>query len=389
MNFLGIMNFKEKIFGHKDLVSIGSANLLGNGISAIFWFSLASLINPEEYGQIHYFLAIAGMAQLLSLISTTNALQVYVAKNIKIHSTLFFISIIAGIVSSLVVFLFFSRTDTSLLVLGYIIFELSNGFLLGKKLFSNYAKFFLTQKILTVIFGLGLYFTFGVDGIIFGLVLSYVPYIWILVNEFRNTRIDFSLLKPRKGFLINNYGINISGAVGGQMDKLIIAPILGLELLGNYSLAIQFLVILLLLPTTVFKYLLTQDSSGKNTKNLKKNTIFASVGLATFGIVILPMIIPILFPNYIDTVIAIQIISVAIIPSTIGIFYDSKLLSIEKSKFLVIGKGIGLFTMISGFVILGPIYGIIGLAVTLVVSSCLQTLVVIIASKTIRYEEKH
>ena len=389
MNFFGIMNFKEKIFGHKDLVSIGSANLLGNGISAIFWFSLASLINPEEYGQIHYFLAIAGMAQLLSLISTTNALQVYVAKNIKIHSTLFFISIIAGIVSSLVVFLFFSRTDTSLLVLGYIIFELSNGFLLGKKLFSNYAKFFLTQKILTVIFGFGLYFTFGVDGIIFGLVLSYVPYIWILVNEFRNTRIDFSLLKPRKGFLINNYGINISGAVGGQMDKLIIAPILGLELLGNYSLAMQFAVILMLLPTTVFKYLLTQDSSGKNTKNLKKNTIFASVGLATFGIVILPMIIPILFPNYIDTVIAIQIISVAIIPSTIGIFYDSKLLSIEKSKFLVIGKGIGLFTMISGFVILGPIYGIIGLAVTLVVSSCLQTLVVIIASKTIRYEEKH
>ena len=389
MNFFGIMNFKEKIFGHKDLVSIGSANLLGNGISAIFWFSLASLINPEEYGQIHYFLAIAGMAQLLSLISTTNALQVYVAKNIKIHSTLFFISIIAGIVSSLVVFLFFSRTDTSLLVLGYIIFELSNGFLLGKKLFSNYAKFFLTQKILTVIFGFGLYFTFGVDGIIFGLVLSYVPYIWILVNEFRNTRIDFSLLKPRKGFLINNYGINISSAVGGQMDKLIIAPILGLELLGNYSLAMQFLVILLLLPTTVFKYLLTQDSSGKNTKNLKKNTFFASIGLATFGIVILPMIIPILFPNYIDTVIAIQIISVAIIPSTIGIFYDSKLLSIEKSKFLVIGKGIGLFTMISGFVILGPIYGIIGLAVTLVVSSCLQTLVVIIASKTIRYEEKH
>ena len=389
MNFFGIMNFKEKIFGHKDLVSIGSANLLGNGISAIFWFSLASLINPEEYGQIHYFLAIAGMAQLLSLISTTNALQVYVAKNIKIHSTLFFISIIAGIVSSLVVFLFFSRTDTSLLVLGYIIFELSNGFLLGKKLFSNYAKFFLTQKILTVIFGFGLYFTFGVDGIIFGLVLSYVPYIWILVNEFRNTRIDFSLLKPRKGFLINNYGINISSAVGGQMDKLIIAPILGLELLGNYSLAMQFLVILLLLPTTVFKYLLTQDSSGKNTKNLKKNTIFASVGLATFGIVILPMIIPILFPNYIDTVIAIQIISVAIIPSTIGIFYDSKLLSIEKSKFLVIGKGIGFFTVISGFVILGPIYGIIGLAVTLVISSCLQTLVVIIASKTIRYEEKH
>jgi len=383
------MNFRERLFGQKGIMSIGFANFFGSGIAAIFWFYIASSLGPEEYGIIRYFLAIAGMAQLASLFATPNAITVYVAKNIRIHSTLFFISIILGIASSLVVFLFLYRVDTSLLVLGYIIFELANGFLLGKKLFSDYAKFFLTQKILTVIFGLGLYFAFGVDGIIFGLVLSYVPYIWILVNEFRNTRIDFSLLKPRKGFLINNYGINISSAVGGQMDKLIIAPILGLELLGNYSLAMQFLVILLLLPTTVFKYLLTQDSSGKNTKNLKKNTIFASIGLAVFGIVVLPMIIPILFPNYIDTVIAIQIISVAIIPSTIGIFYDSKLLSIEKSKFLVIGKCIGLFTMISGFVILGPIYGIIGLAVTLVVSSCLQTLVVIIASKTIRYEEKH
>ena len=388
MNFFGIMNFKEKIFGHKDLVSIGSANLLGNGISAIFWFSLASLINPEEYGQIHYFLAIAGMAQLLSLISTTNALQVYVAKNIKIHSTLFFISIIAGIVSSLVVFLFFSRTDTSLLVLGYIIFELSNGFLLGKKLFSNYAKFFLTQKILTVIFGLGLYFTFGVDGIIFGLVLSYVPYIWILVNEFRNTRIDFSLLKPRKGFIINNYGINISGAVGGQIDKLIIVPLLGFELLGNYSLAMQFLIILLLFPTIVFKYLLPMDSSVKNTKNLKKISILVSIALATFGIVVLPMIIPILFPKFIDSIVAIQIISVVVIPTTIGVFYESKLLALEKGKFPIIGKSIGIIIVVVGFLTLGPIYGMIGLAVTFVVSGLLETIFVIIASKTINYKEK-
>ena len=382
------MNFKEKIFGHKDLVSIGSANLLGNGISAIFWFSLASLINPEQYGQIHYFLGIAGIAQLLSLISTTNALQVYVAKNIKIHSTLFFISIIAGIVSSLVVFLFFSRSDTSLLVLGYIIFELSNGFLLGKKLFSNYAKFFLTQKILTVIFGFGLYFTFGVDGVIFGLVLSYVPYIWILVNEFRNTRIDFSLLKPRKGFIINNYGINISGAVGGQIDKLIIVPLLGFELLGNYSLAMQFLIILLLFPTIVFKYLLPMDSSGKNTKNLKKISILVSIALAVFGIVVLPIIIPVLFPKFIDTIIAIQIVSVAVIPATIGIFYESKLLALEKGKFPIIGKSIGIIIVVVGFLTLGSIYGMIGLATTFVISGFLQTLVVVIGSKTINYEGK-
>ena len=382
------MNFKKKLFGQKDIMSIGFANLFGSGITAIFWFYIASLLGPEDYGQIRYFLAIAGMAQLASLFATSNAITVYVAKNIKIHSTLFFISVILGIVSSLVVFLFFYRVDASLLVLGYIIFELSNGFLLGKKLFSNYAKFFLTQKILTVIFGLGLYFAFGVDGIIFGLVLSYVPYIWILVKEFKNTRIDFSLLKPRKGFIINNYGINISGAVGGQIDKLIIAPLLGFELLGNYSLAMQFLIILLLFPTIVFKYLLPMDSSGKNTKNLKKISILVSIALAVFGIVVLPIIIPVLFPKFIDTIIAIQIVSVAVIPATIGIFYESKLLALEKGKFPIIGKSIGIIIVVVGFLTLGPIYGMIGLAVTFVVSGFLQTIFIIIASKTINYKEK-
>ena len=73
--------------------------------------------------------------------------------------------------------------------------------------------------------------------------MSYVPCIWIIIKEFKEDRIDFSLLKPRKGFIINNYGINLSSAVGGQIDKLIIGPLFGFELLGNYSLAMQIFVV--------------------------------------------------------------------------------------------------------------------------------------------------
>ena len=81
------MNFKKILFGQKDLMSIGFANILGSAISSIFWFYLATLIDPNEYGQIHYFLGIAAMGQLFALIATPNAITVYVAKNIKIHST--------------------------------------------------------------------------------------------------------------------------------------------------------------------------------------------------------------------------------------------------------------------------------------------------------------
>tara|TARA_B100000029_G_scaffold262081_1_gene258277 strand:- start:1706 stop:2854 length:1149 start_codon:yes stop_codon:yes gene_type:complete len=382
------MNFKKNFSSQKDLLSIGFSNIVGSGISAIFWFYLATLINPEEYGQIHYFLGIAAMGQLFSLIATPNALTVYVAKNIKIHSTLFFISLLTGTLSAIIIFLIFFRFDASFLVLGYIIFELVNGFLLGKKLFSTYSKFFLTQKILTVIFGLGFFALFGFDGIIYGLVLSYIPYLWIFIKEFSSTKINFSLLKPRKGFIFNNYGINVSGAVGGQIDKIIIAPILGFELLGNYSLAMQFLVIMLLLPTIIFKYLLTKDSSGESTGNLKRISIVTSIGISAFGITILPILIPILFPQFVDTTIAIQILSIAIIPATIGTFYESKLLSLEKGKFPIISKSLGIISVIIGFLILGPIYGIVGLSITIVASSLIETIFIIIATKTLKLNTK-
>ena len=188
---------KKKIVGQEGLASIGIANLIGSGLAAIFWFYLASEINPEDYGQIHYFLGIAGMAQVVSLVTTPNTLTVYTAKNIKIQSTLFFLSICAGIISSIIVFVLFNKIEVSLLILGYIIFELVNGVLIGRKFFKRYAKFFLIQKILTLVLGVSFYFTFGFEGVIFALVVSYVPSIWIVINEFRNSRIDFSLLKPR------------------------------------------------------------------------------------------------------------------------------------------------------------------------------------------------
>ena len=42
----------------KNLLSISGADYFGAGISGIFWFTLATLISPEEIGEIHYLLAI-------------------------------------------------------------------------------------------------------------------------------------------------------------------------------------------------------------------------------------------------------------------------------------------------------------------------------------------
>ena len=365
-------NFKEKIIGQKDLASIGFANIVGSGISAIFWLYLASVIEPAEYGEIHYFIAIAALAQIISLIGSSNVLTVYTAKKIKIQATFFFISILAAVASTIVIIVIFFRFDVGLLILGYIIFELVNAVLLGRKAYTEYSKYFLTQKTLMVILGIGFYYLIGFDGILYGFVLSFVPYIALIFREFKETKIDFSLLKSRKGFIANNYAMSISGRASSTIDKLVIAPLLGFALLGNYSLALQLFVILLIVPMIIYKYLLPQDASGQSNRKLRQVTIILSVGIAVLGIGLFPYIIPNFFPKFIDAIDAIQIMSIAIIPATITLLYTSKLLGMEKSKFVLITEIISTSALIVGFIILGPIFGVIGLASVFVLSVTLE-----------------
>ena len=354
--------FKNKIIGQKNLASIGFANIIGTGISAIFWLYLASVIEPAEYGEIHYFIAIAALAQIISLIGGSNVLIVYTAKKIKIQATLFSISLLVAVVSAIVITVIFFRFDVGLLVLGYVIFELVNAVLLGRKAYTKYSKYFLTQKTLMVVLGIGFYYLIGFDGILYGFVLSFMPYTVLIYREFKETKIDFSLLKSRKGFITNNYAMNLSGRMGSTVDKLIVAPLLGFTLLGNYSLALQLFVVLYIIPVIIYKYLLPQDASGKSNKKLKQTAVLMSVGIALFGVVLFPHIIPNFFPKFIESVDAIQIMSIAIIPAMISLLYTSKFLGLEKSKFILISKIITTSSLIIGFIILGPIFGIIGLA---------------------------
>ena len=377
-------NFKDSIIGQKGLFSIGFADIVGSAISAFFWLYIASQLNPDAYGEIIYFISIAGLAQLVSLIGSSNVLTVYTAKNIKIQSTLFFVSILATAISLVVITIFLDRIDVGLLAVGYVIFSLVNSVMLGKKLFIKYSKLILSQKILTVVLGLGLYFVFDVYGIIYGLALSYIPHLIIFVREFSRTKIDFTLLKPRKGFIMNNYVMGLTAGLGGIVDKLIIAPVLGLALLGNYSLAAQMLTMMMVFSAVVYKYLLPLDASGESTKKIRKIALILSIIIAVLGVTILPNVIDWIFPKFIDAKDAIQIMSIGVIPGTISILYGSKFLAMEKSKIVMIPKLMSLGVVIGGFLYFGPIYGTIGLAWVIVTALIQESIFLFIMNRMLR-----
>lgn len=353
----------------KALTSIGLADIIGTGISSFFWFYLATLIEPSQYGEIHYFIGIATVASVISLFGTQNTLVVYTAKNDKIQATFYFISLVVGAISSLAIIIIFYRIDAAVLLLGYVINTLAIGDLLGKKSYNSYLKYILTQKVLTLVLGFGFYFIFGVDGILYALSLSYVAFVIQIYKGFRSSNINFSLLKPRIGFIINNYANGAIAGFGGQIDKIIVAPLLGFAILGNYSLALQVISVLTIFSIIIFKYLLSHDASGNQNKRIRTYTVYFSIGVSFFGVLVLPFVIPYFFPKFIEAVQAIQIMSLGIIPYTVSTLYSSKFLGLEKSKFVLISAMISLVTVTTGTIVLGIHFGTTGVATSYVLAT--------------------
>ena len=362
-------NLKDKIFAFKGLGMIGSADIIGAIITGIFWLSIATFLEVEEYGQIHYFLGIAGVAYVITLFGTQHTITVYSAKKVNVVSTLFFLSILAGVAAALIVFIIYNEMDVSLLLIAYTINDLSLGYLLGKKLFNNYSKYILTQRMLTFILGFGFYFIFGIEGIIFALALSYIHFLILIYKGLKDSPINFSALKAHSGFIINNYVISVVGGFRGNIDKVIIAPLLGFILLGNIALALQFYVILMVIPQVVFKYTLSHDASGIPTSRVKLWTFLFAIVTCIATIVLSPHLIPLFFEKFADVVIAIQILSIGVISSTGSLFYMSKFLGLEKSKSPLIGLSIQVAITVLGIVILGQMYGIVGIAISYVLAS--------------------
>lgn len=360
---------KEKIFAFKGLGLLGSADIIGAVITGIFWLSIASFLEVEEYGNLHYFLGIAGIAYSITLLATQHTITVYSAKKINIISILFLISLVAVAIAALFIFLIYDKPELSFLVIGYAINDMVIGYLMGKKLFTKYSKYILTQRMLVFILGFSFYFLFGVDGIIFALALSYIHFALIIFKGLKESKMDFSSLKIHSGFIVNNYAFSLVGGLRGNIDRLIIAPLLGFAILGNLALALQFHVILMLIPQIIFKYILSHDASGIPTKKVKFWTLVFAIITCVSTITLSPYIIPIFFEKFVDVVIAIQILSISVIPATLTLFFQSKFLGDEKSKNPLIGLSIQVIIAVSGIIILGQIFGIVGIAISYIFAS--------------------
>ena len=384
---LGWDNIRNLLLKTKDVQYIAIGNVGGKVIIAIFWLYMAAVLGTEDYGQVNYLIALGAMGAGLSMVGTSNTVIIYTAKKIPIESTIYSIALILGTVSSIILYLFSENIIVSIFVFSYIFYNLGISELLGKKEYKKYSIILILQKIIFVSSSLILHNFIGFEGIVLGFAISMLVFSPIVITQLFKTKINFKMLKPRFGFIINNYALVIEKVLSGQVDKLIIAPLFGFAILGNYALSMQILSIATILPSIVFQYTLSQDASGKSSSWIKKFSILSSIIMAVLAITLAPIVLPIIFPEYIEAVQIIQIVSLYVIPSSIILAYSSKLLGEEKSRYVLIGQAISAGTYLGGIFSLGAIIGINGIAISFVIAGCGQAIFYIIVSKYLKNHE--
>ena len=366
-------NFKNKLFAHKGLALIGSADIIGSVISAVFWLIIASLLLVEEYGELSYFIAIASLG-ICCVIGSPQALMVYSTKYEKIVPTLLLLTLVFTVIGSLISFIIVQRFEIIFLIFSFIVLETSITLLVGKKLYARYSKFLLTQRILQFAIGIGLSFSLGVNGVLIGIGLANFSLIPIFYKELRCFKIDFSLLKPKKEFIVNNSAIYIISVFRRDIDKIIVAPLLGFTVLGNFALTLQFFTIMMILSSISYKYLLPKDASGEKNSQLKKILILVSILIALAGFFFSPYFIENFFPKFNESIIPIQIASFSVIPSTISVILFAKILALEKSRFLIISTSVQLCVILIGTIFLGLLYDIIGVTIAFVLGNTVHAI---------------
>ena len=364
------MNEKSRF---KNLSVIAIANILGAIISAVFWLYLANLMGEKNYGELGFLIGIGSISMSIAIWGSDKAITVFTAKSVNIQPPIYLISFVTSGLTALFLFILLDSIGLSIFVIGAVIYNLTIAEIIGRKQYKKYAKIVLSQKILFVTLAILFYFIIGHQGILIGFGLSCFPLLYIAYKTIKQNTIEFKILKEKAWFITNNYISDLVYQFGGQIDKILIGPIFGFALLGNYFFGIQIFNILAMIPDIVFKYTLPEDSSGVSTKQIKILTIIGSIFLALIGIFLVPILIIEFFPDFKDSLDFVPIISLAIIPSTISYMYVSKFLGTEHSKIVMIGEIIGIIILVPGIIILGEKMGLVGLAIIFLVAHIIKT----------------
>ena len=372
------MYFKTKF---RDLLTLGTSNIFANVIQGLFWFYLASILTQTQYGELGYLISIATVAYGVSLLGMGVVIVVYESKKENIFPASFIMILISSAITSTVVFVLTQNLVVSLLIVGLTIFEIVLHGLLSKQSYGRYSKHLLLKAVVSISLAIILYQSLGINGILLGYFIGSILVLTELCSLMKNRKIEFSVLKPKIKFIIQAYFTRLSEVLFSYGDKLMIGSMFGFLMLGNYFFAAQYLFLMDAIPRSIAQYLLPQESEGKKNKKIKILSVIMAIFIVIISIIFVPVGVKDFFPKFEESIILIQFMSLAIIPTAIYQIQITEFFGKENSRVVMIGSvtQAGLFLLL--VLILGQSFSLIGIAVGLVISAVFRTIFNLIANQ--------
>lgn len=354
-----------------DFFYVVLGRVLSSGLQATFYFIFALMLTPEEYGNLSFLIAIAGVAATISRFGLNQTIVVFQAKNSSFANQLNFLALISTSIAAII--LLSVDIFAAFLTLASSIFLMNIQNMLGLKKYKKYGLLNLIKGLLMIIFPIIGFQFLEIEGILLGMSLGYIVtsiHFFKYLSFKNNLR---SQIRYNSKTIIHNFGVDISINLVRFVDKLVIVPIVGFAVLGIYQLNLQILIGLEILPTALHSYLLSEESSGKKHKKITFLAILFSILLVIATIFFSPYLIPQLFPNYIEGINSLMVLVFSIMPLTLSSILNAKLQAIESTK-IGFSAIVRIGSLVILIIILGSAYGLMGLSYSVLISSSLYAI---------------
>jgi len=357
---------------YKNFSYIVLGRILSSAILAIFFLIFATILEPTEFGEMGYFIALAGTFSVVSRFGLPQTVLVYQAKEEKLLSHQ--INLVAVITTSVaVIILLFINAFVAFLCLGISFFFLYQHNLLGVKKYQRFLKSSILRNSLTFVIPFPLYFVLDIPGILLGMALgNIISSVWLAKSVSLKVK-SLGLLKSNYKVIINNFGIDASTNLVRSIDRLLVGTIFGFLFTGVYIFNMQILFGLEILPRVLYSYLLSEESSGKKHKKISYFVILSSVLISMAIIIFAPLIVEQIFPKYSEGIFGLQILVISLVPISISSIITAKMQAKESTS---VGYSaivnIGSLLILLGF--LGNEYGLVGLSLAVVISAIINTI---------------
>jgi len=356
----------------KNFSYIVTGKTITTALYSGFYLIFATILEPETYGEMSYMIAIAGTASIISRFGFPLSVVVYRAKEQHVLSNQ--INMLAVITTGAAALILLPiEINAALLCFALSMFLMNTHNLLGFKKYKKYFWASVIRSISTIILPVAFYFAFDILGILLGLAISNFLGSIDFFKSLSSKIQSFREIRSHRTVLLNNFGVEASSALNRWVDKLLIFPLYGFAFVGLYQFNLQIMVVLMILPTSLYSFMLSEKSSGKKHKRLVSIILFVTIILVIFVIIFSPYMIEQLFPKFEQGVNALQILIISVIPLSITQILKAELQAQESTKVGYAGIA-RIASLLSFIAILGNLYGLEGLSIAVLVSAVVETI---------------